>query len=32
MPDLLHDHRYAATVIDGDREDAVGLVKVDRAS
>ena len=27
MADLLHDHRYAATVIDGDREDAVELVR-----
>lgn len=27
MADLLHDHRYAATVIDGDRDDAVELVR-----
>lgn len=27
MADLLHDHRYAATVIDGDRDNAVDLVR-----
>ena len=27
MADLLHDHRYAATVIDGDRGNAVDLVR-----
>lgn len=27
MADLLHDHRYAATVIDGDRDNAVELVR-----
>jgi CheY-like chemotaxis protein len=27
MADLLHDHAYAATVIDGDRENAVDLVR-----
>jgi CheY-like chemotaxis protein len=27
MADLLHDHHYAATVIDGDREEAVELVR-----
>jgi DNA-binding response OmpR family regulator len=27
MADLLHDHRYAATVIDGDRDDALELVQ-----
>ena len=27
MADLLHDHRYAATVIDGDRENAISLVR-----
>ena len=27
MADLLHDHHYAATVIDGDRENAVDLVR-----
>ena len=27
MADLLHDHRYAATVIDGDRDNALELVQ-----
>ena len=27
MADVLHDHRYAATVIDGDRDNAVELVR-----
>ena len=27
MADLLHDHRYAATVIDGDRDNALELVR-----
>jgi len=27
MADILHDHRYAATVIDGDRENALELVQ-----
>ena len=27
MADLLHDHRYAATVIDGDRDNALDLVR-----
>ena len=27
MADLLHDHHYAATVIDGDRDEAVDLVR-----
>jgi CheY-like chemotaxis protein len=27
MADVLHDQRYPATVIDGDREDAVELVR-----
>ena len=27
MADLLHDHHYAATVIDGDRDNAVDLVR-----
>jgi DNA-binding response OmpR family regulator len=27
MADLRHDHRYAATVIDGDRDDALELVQ-----
>jgi CheY-like chemotaxis protein len=27
MADILHDHRYAATVIDGDRDDAIELVR-----
>ena len=27
MADLLHDHRYAATVVDGDRDNAVELVR-----
>jgi len=27
MADILHDHRYAATVIDGDRDDALDLVR-----
>lgn len=27
MADILHDHRYAATVIDGDRPDALELVQ-----
>ena len=27
MADILHDHRYAATVIDGDRDDALELVQ-----
>jgi len=27
MADLLHDHRYAASVIDGDRENALELVR-----
>lgn len=27
MADLLHDHRYAATVIDGDRDNALALVQ-----
>jgi len=26
MADVLHDHRYAATVVDGDRDDAVELI------
>ena len=27
MADVLHDHRYAATVIDGDRDNALELVR-----
>ena len=27
MADLLHDHRYAATVVDGDRDNALELVR-----
>jgi CheY-like chemotaxis protein len=27
MADLLHDHRYAATVVDGDRDNAIELVR-----
>jgi CheY-like chemotaxis protein len=27
MADVLHDHKYAATVIDGDRDNAVELVR-----
>jgi len=27
MADLLHDHRYAATVVDGDRDNAIDLVR-----
>jgi CheY-like chemotaxis protein len=27
MADVLHDHRYAVTVIDGDRDDALELVQ-----
>ena len=27
MADVLHDHRYAATVVDGDRDNAVELVR-----
>jgi len=27
MADILHDHRYAATVIDGDRDNALELVQ-----
>jgi CheY-like chemotaxis protein len=27
MADVLHDERYPATVIDGDREDAVDLIR-----
>jgi CheY-like chemotaxis protein len=27
MADVLHDHRYAATVVDGDRDNAVDLVR-----
>jgi CheY-like chemotaxis protein len=27
MADVLHDHRYAATVVDGDRDDAIALVR-----
>jgi CheY-like chemotaxis protein len=27
MADLLHDHHYAATVVDGDRNNAVELVR-----
>lgn len=27
MADILHDHRYAATVVDGDRDDALELVR-----